>query len=308
MAEADLMKMMWSDMIKDRRNARTHAYVRYVLLAVVALVFGGLIYGGASLVATVPPQNYVAVVRVTGPIAADKSASAGALRPALERAFKDTSAKGVVLLINSPGGTPVQASLIHDYVLELKKAYNKPVVAVGEDLLTSGAYLVAVAADSIVVNRSTITGSIGVVSRGFGAVGLLEKLGVERRVLTAGDSKSRMDTFAPLTDADKTAQLGLLAAIHGHFKDDVQEGRGPRLDMDTPDLFSGMVWTGDVAVKQGLADKLGSLETVVLDMGAKESRDYTPSGSWAESVLSAVGVTLMQELSPRVSAQLMLSE
>jgi protease-4 len=308
MTPENLMNTMWSDMIANRKKERTRAYLKYFLVGAVAIGYGIVLLHGFASAKTAPTGQYVSLVRISGEILADKEASAATLHPVLERAFKDENAKGVVLVINSPGGAPVQSSLIHDQIVSLKGKYRKPVVAVGEDLMASGAYLVAVAADTIVVNRSTITGSIGVISRSFGFTGLMEKLGVERRVQTAGESKNMLDPFGPQTGEDKAKQAGLLAAIHEHFKDTVKEGRGARLTLSTPGLFSGTVWTGEEAVQIGLADTLGSVDTAIATLGATEIKEYAPSRSFMESVLSNVGVKIIQEISPRVTAPLMLSE
>jgi protease-4 len=235
------------------------------------------------------------VVRVEGEIGPGKGASAEVLNPLLESAFEDKNAKGVILRVNSPGGTPVQSALVNERIRELKKQHpEKKVVAVGEDMMTSGAYFISSAADEIVVNRSTIIGSIGVITRGFGFQGLMEKLGVERRVMTAGESKNMMDPFGPQNEADKEKQGQLLAAIHKQFIDAVNLGRGPRLHQDTPGLFSGTVWTGEQAVSNGIADGLGDIDSAAITyFGTKVVKEYAPRKGFIEALVSGIGVQVI---------------
>lgn len=278
----DVLARLVSDVLAAQRAAqrRRHARAAFVVLGVLGLaLFAALVAASAWRApgaAGAGSTDYVAVVSIRGAIGEDEAASAENVTDALERAFADSDAKAVVLRINSPGGTPVQASLIHERIVRLKKEHpGRKVVAVGEDLLASGAYMVAVAADEIVVNPSSLVGSIGVVSRGFGFTGLMHKLGVERRVATAGANKNMLDPFAPLTDADRAKQAELLADVHAEFITLVRAGRGARLAQDRPELFSGTVWSGRRALELGLVDRLGSLSTVVHDeFGVRRIREY----------------------------------
>ncbi|MCC5609616.1 S49 family peptidase, partial [Nostoc sp. CHAB 5834] len=196
-SESKLVQSLINAFQADRRAERKRHYVKYGLAA--GVVFAYLFTLGLGVTQLVGPSEaskdepYAALVRVTGEIMPGKSASAEVVNPLLEKAFADKQAKGVVVQINSPGGTPVQSALIHDRINLLKAKYNKKVVMVGEDMMASGAYLIASAGDEIVVNRSTVAGSIGVISAGFGFTGVMEKLGVERRVMTAGESKNLLD-------------------------------------------------------------------------------------------------------------------
>lgn len=276
-ASADVLARLVSQLLADRRATRRRSYVRMALLALVivaALVAAGLWRAPATSGAG--SGGHVAVVPIRGVIGEGDSASAENVNAALERAFADTEARAVVLLINSPGGTPVQAELIHERIVRLKKEHpQRKVIAVGEDLLASGAYMIAVAADDIVVSPSSLVGSIGVVSRGFGFTGLMEKLGVERRVATAGVSKNLLDPFAPLTEADRAKQAEILSDVHAGFIELVRQGRGARLSAEPSELFSGAVWTGRRSLELGLADRLGSLWTVVHDeLGVRQIREY----------------------------------
>lgn len=291
----------------EKARQRKYSYIKIGLVTGLVAAYMGMIgYGFLQGGSKKPSKPYVSVVKVTGEIMPDKSASAKALGPLLESAFKDSASKGVVLLINSPGGAPVQSSLIHDQIVELKKKYNKRVYAVGEDLMASGAYMIAVSADQIIVNRSTITGSVGVISRGFGFTGLMDKLGIERRVATAGSSKNMLDPFGPQTPQDTAKQHELLEEIHGHFKDTVKEGRGQRIDPTDETLFSGTVWTGDTAVKKGIADKLGSLQTAVSELGAEEVFEVAPKPSLMDTALGLITTKISEDLAFKAASPLLL--
>lgn len=307
--ENELMQAMWNSLMQDKAAERRRTYIKYAVLGTIAALYAGafLFAQMASSSSQKMDGEYANLVRIEGEIGPGKSASAQALVPLLEKAFSDDKAKAVVLLINSPGGTPVQSSLVHDAVVRLKAEHNKPVLAVGEDLVTSGAYFIAVAADKIVVNRSTVTGSIGVVSRGFGFQGLMEKLGVERRVHTAGESKNLGDPFGPETEAGLAKQEELLHAIHAHFKDTVTTGRGGKLDADYPGLFSGTVWTGEQSVAMGLTDELGDLSTAVKkEYGVSKLREVSAPKSLLDIVIGGMATKVMAQVAPALSTQVQL--
>jgi protease-4 len=309
MTEQTVMTAMWQSLLDDRKAERRRTYIKYGILGAIAALYAGAflvaqLYSGEDAAS---PEKYAAMVKISGAIGPGESASAAAINPLLERAFSDKGAQGVVLVINSPGGTPVQSSLIHDRVVELKKKHNKKVVVVGEDMLTSGAYLIAVAADEIVVNRSTVAGSIGVISRGFGFTGLMDKLGVERRVMTAGESKNMMDPFAPTTAAGDEKQAKLLADIHEHFKDVVKAGRGTRLNLDAPGLFSGAVWTGEESVTMGLVDGLGDVKSAAqASFGTSFVKEFKPPKTFLDVVVSGIGASVAATLRPSLSAPVVL--
>lgn len=305
----DLMQAMWESLLKDRAAERRRTYIKYAVLGTIAVLYG-LAFFAAQLASSSAGRvdgDYANLVRVEGEIGPGKSASAGELVPLLERAFSDERSKGVVLLINSPGGTPVQSSLVHDAVIRLKQQYKKPVVAVGEDMVTSGAYFIAVAADEIVVNRSTVAGSIGVVSRSFGFQGLMDKLGVERRVHTAGESKNLGDPFGPETEAGLAKQAELLAEIHNHFIETVKDGRGAKLKLDSPGLFSGTVWTGEQSVQMGLTDKLGDLNSATKEaFGTTKVREIAPPKSLLDLAIGGVTAKLLDRYAPVVESEVVL--
>lgn len=252
-------------LLEDRRRDRLWRNVRFFCWIGLAVLLALIVYlpmmSGPS--SSSPDKPYVALVRLNGVIKAGSDFSARKVLPVLQKAFKDKKAKGVVLVINSPGGSPVQASIIHDKIEQLKKKYKKKVIVVGRDALASGAYLVATAADKIYVNNDTLTGSIGVIMSGFGFNDAIAKIGVSRRVFTAGVNKDRLDPFRPLTEKDKLKVHNLLNMVHQNFINDVLKGRKGKLRGDKNELFSGDFWTGQKAVQLGLADGTGNLWTIL---------------------------------------------
>jgi protease-4 len=243
-------------------------------------------------------DDYVAMVRVSGVIGPDHAANAERIGNALERAFKDEKAKGVIVAINSPGGSPVQSSIIHDKLVELRQSFpDRKVWAVGEDMLTSGAYFIAVAAPKICVNRSTLTGSIGVIRDGWGLDKVIQRFDIERRVFTAGGAKDRLDMFKPLTPEDREKVRQLLDAVHEHFKSVVRAGRGDRLKASEAQLYTGDFWTGDEAVRLGLADRLCDVNAIMAEeFGVGDAKDYTPPPSLLTSLAGAFGTALAERL------------
>jgi protease-4 len=220
-------------------------------------------------------QPHTAVVEIKGEIASGAEASADAIGASLRAAFEDQGALAVVLLINSPGGSPVQAGIINDEIRRLKAKHQKPVYAVVEESCASAAYYIAVAADKIFVDKASIVGSIGVLMDGFGFTGLMDKLGVERRLMTAGENKGFLDPFSPQTDKQRLFAQSMLDQIHQQFIAVVRAGRGARLK-ETPETFSGLFWSGEQAVALGLADQLANLDYVAREIvKAEEIVDYS---------------------------------
>jgi protease-4 len=210
----------------------------------------------------------------------------------LRDAFADEGSQAVVLLINSPGGSPVQAGIINDEIRRLKDKHQKPVYAVVEESCASAAYYIAVAADQIYVDKASIVGSIGVLMDGFGFTGLMDKLGVERRLMTAGENKGFLDPFSPQTKTQRAYAQAMLDQIHQQFIQVVREGRGKRLK-ETPELFSGLFWTGQQAIELGLADALGSLDFVAREVvKAEDVVDYTRRENVAERLAKRFGAAV----------------
>ena len=259
----------------------TFAYVTFILL----MLFE---WSGESDLMT--DAKHTALVELQGVIESKGDASAENITGALQSAFKDKNTQGVILRINSPGGSPVQSGIINDEVRRLRGAYpNTPLYVVVEDVCASGGYFVAVSADKIYVNKASLVGSIGVLMDGFGFTGGMEKLGVERRLLAAGENKGFMDPFSPVDPKQKDYALGMLKDIHQQFIAVVKQGRGKRLK-DDPELFSGLVWTGQKAVELGLADGYGSVESVARDViKAEMIVDYTQKANPLERIAKRVG-------------------
>ncbi|MCB1761182.1 MAG: S49 family peptidase [Gammaproteobacteria bacterium] len=242
--------------------------------------------------------EHTALVEIKGVISSETDASADTVVSGLRKAFKDSKTKGVILRINSPGGSPVQAGYINDEIRRLKDKYPKiPVYAVVADICASGGYYIAVAADEIYVDKASIVGSIGVLMNGFGFVDSLDKLGIERRLLTAGENKALFDPFSPVKEHDKTHLQGMLEKIHQQFIETVKRGRGDRLAAD-PQIFSGLFWTGEESVTLGLADGMGSSSYVAREIiGAEEIVDFTMEEDLLERLAQRMGAGVTSGLS-----------
>ena len=239
-----------------------------------------------------PVTPHTALVEVRGEIATETEASADNLMTALRSAFEDAGAQAVVLRINSPGGSPVQAGLVNEEVRRLKALHKKKVYAVCEEMCASAAYYIAVSADRIYVDKASIVGSIGVLMDGFGFVGTMEKLGIERRLMTAGSNKGMLDPYSPLKPEQAELAQGMLDQIHQQFIKVVRQGRGKALK-ETPDTFSGLFWNGEEAVNQGLADQIGSLDHIARDVvKAEDIVDYTQKENLAERLAKRFGAAI----------------
>jgi protease-4 len=277
--------------LQERRSDRRwRVFFRLAWLAVFALL-AWTAYADHLLPAR-PVGPHTALVEVRGEIASDTEASAENLIAALRSAFEDEGSQAVVLRINSPGGSPVQAGLVYDEIRRLKALHNKRVFAVVEEECASGAYYIAAAADEIYADKASIVGSIGVLMDGFGFTGVMDKLGIERRLLTAGSNKGIGDPFSPLSDQQRDYLKAMLEQIHQQFIAVVREGRGERLK-ETPEIFSGLFWNGEEAIKLGLADHLGSLDYVAREViKAEDIIDYTPKENIAERFAKRFGASI----------------
>ena len=234
--------------------------------------------------------KHTALVDMQGVISSDSRASADNVIPSLQDAFKDKNTQGVILRINSPGGSPVQSGQINDEIRRLRAKYpNIPLYAVVEDICASGGYYVAVAADKIFVDKASLIGSVGVLIDGFGFTGTMEKLGVERRLITAGTNKGFLDPFSAVNPAQQEYAKQMVAQIHQQFIGVVKQGRGKRLK-ETPDMFSGLVWNGQKGVELGLADGFGSLESVARDVVKAENIvDFTVKEGFTDRLAKRLG-------------------
>ena len=285
-----LEKLAFASLNEQKTTRRWKTFVRLSWLAFfVILVWIALHRGTPASDATVP---HTAVVEIKGEIAAGADASAEFVNAALRAAFEDEGAKAVVLLINSPGGSPVQAGMMNDEIRRLKAKHKKPVYAVVEETCASAAYYIAVSADQIFVDKASIVGSIGVLMDGFGFTGLMDKLGVERRLLTAGENKGFMDPFSAQSEKQRAFAQTMLNQIHQQFIGVVKAGRGKRLK-ETPEMFSGLFWTGQQAIELGLADQLGTLDYVAREVvKTDEIIDYTRRDNVAERLAKKFGASI----------------
>jgi protease-4 len=292
--ERPLGDQLVAELLAERRRARrwgiffklfTLALVTLTLVAVLGIVAGK---------EHVCLDRCTALIDVRGELASGGRASAERISAGLQAAFEHAGTKGVILRINSPGGSPVQAGQIYDEVRRLRKLHpGTPVAAVVEEVAASGGYYVAAAADDIYVDKASMIGSIGVIVDGFGFTGAMEKLGIERRVVTAGENKAFFDPFEPVDPKQRAYIQRMIDEVHEQFIAAVRAGRGQRLVETTPGLFSGLVWNGKRAIDLGLADALGTVDGVARDVfKAEEVVDFTPEDYLIERVARRFGAAL----------------
>jgi protease-4 len=283
------------ELLRERRSQRRwRIFFRLAWLGL-ALAIAWAIFAQRMHVSA-PAGPHTALVELRGEIAPDSEASAELLVSALKSAFEDAGAQAVVMRINSPGGSPVQAGIIYDEIRRLKALHQKKVYAVVEEVCASGAYYVAVAADEIYVDKASLVGSIGVLMDGFGFVGLMDKLGIERRLLTAGENKGMLDPFSPQDERQRAYAKVIIDQVHQQFIAVVREGRGKRLK-ENRETFSGLFWNGEEAVKSGLADHFGNLDYVAREViNAPEIIDYTPRENLAERLARRFGAGLGESM------------
>ena len=281
--ERQVLERLVRSVLDEQRKTRNWSIFFKILgfVYLFALLFLALGWiGGKDKAIT---GRHTALVELSGVIAHDSPASAERINSGLQEAFKDHNTAGVIVRVNSPGGSPVQAGQINSEIRRLRGLHPQiPLYVVVDDICASGGYYVAAAADRIYVDPASIVGSIGVLMDGFGFTGTMEKLGVERRLITAGENKGFLDPFSPLNAQQKAYAEKMLADIHRQFIDVVKQGRGNRLK-PVPELFSGLVWTGQKSIELGLADALGSVEYVARDVIKAETVvDFTPKENIAE--------------------------
>ena len=289
--ERDALRDLLTEQLKVSRANRRWRWLRFISFsaAVVAAMWWVMKDGAQPVMQS---ASHTAVVTVSGVISSDGEANAEDINQALRAAFEDEGAKAVVLLINSPGGSPVQAGIVSDEMLRLKATYKKPLYAVIEETGASAAYYIAASADDIFVDKASVVGSIGVLMDGFGFTDLMQKLGIERRLMTAGENKGFLDPFSETTPRQKAHVQRVLNQIHAQFIEVVRAGRGTRLQ-ETEDTFSGLFWTGEQAVELGLADQLGGLDYVAREVAqAPEIIDYTLRENVAERLVRQFGAAV----------------
>ena len=241
--------------------------------------------------------QHTALVQLSGVIASGEEAGSENILAGLEAAFSSESTQGVILEINSPGGSPVQSSYIYDEIKRLREKHEAiPLYAVVSDMAASGGYFVASAADKIYVNKSSLIGSIGVRMDNFGFVELMNKLGIERRLLTAGENKGLFDPFLPEDSKQKAHLQAMLNEVHQHFIQAVKDGRGDRL-VEQKDIFSGLIWTGEKAIELGLVDDYGTTKSVARDVvEAEKLVNFTPKNALLDRIADRIGATVSSQL------------
>lgn len=287
---ATMERLLFATLAEQRAQRRWRTFTRLAWLAFFLFLVWLVGFRGAPAADKFTPHT--AVVEIQGEIGPEAEANAEFVVAAAKAAFEDPGAQGVVLLINSPGGSPVQAGIINDELRRLKGLYKKPLYAVVEESCASAAYYIAVSADRIYVDKASIVGSIGVLMEGWGFVGLMDKLGVERRLLTAGENKGFLDPFSPQTERHREHAQQMLDVVHRQFIEVVKAGRGKRLK-EVPEMFSGLFWTGQQAVELGLADQLGNLDFVAREViKAEELVDYTRRENVAEKLAKRFGAAV----------------
>ncbi|PTQ77933.1 protease-4 [Nitrosomonas oligotropha] len=299
--ERDLIENLALASLREQRRTRNWGIffklITFLYLFILLFFALGWIEDGRVRIA----EKHTALIDLRGMITPDSMSNADKVNASLRSAFQDKNTKGVVLRINSPGGSPVQAGNINDEIRRLRAKYpDIPLYAVVGDICASGGYYVAVAADKIFVDKASLIGSIGVLIDGFGFTGTLEKLGIERRLLTAGENKNFLDPFAPLDPIQKEHATHLLREIHEQFIQVVKQGRGERLK-DVPEIFSGIVWTGQKSIDLGLADEMGNAEYVAREIiQAEVLVDFSPHEGLSDLFSKRFGQIVFNMLSDYV--------
>ena len=285
-------KLALAAVTEQTKARRWGVFFKSLIFIYLFAVFGMAIYPKIKMDIGVDSKYHTAVIDVVGVIAEDKDANATDIIESLRDAVKDTHTKGIILHSNSPGGSPVQSAYVYEEIRKIKKERpDLPVYAVVSDMCASGCYYIASASDKIFVNQSSLIGSIGVLMDGFGFVDIMQKMGVERRLLTAGAHKAMLDPFSPPKEYETKYMQGLLDEVHQQFISAVKAGRGDRLK-ETPEMFSGLVWTGEAGVKIGVADGFGNDDYVAKEIiGAEKLVDFTQQGSLLEKMSGKLGAS-----------------
>ncbi len=295
--EQSLLERVVTDSLREQRRSRRWGIFFKLLTFAYLFVLVGALWQDKFIDRLTPTEKHTAVIDIKGVIAAGSQAGAQDVIEALDKAYEDKNTKGVILRINSPGGSPVQAGQINDEVRRLREKHpDIPVHAVVADLCASGGYYVAVAAEAIHVDKASLIGSIGVRLDAFGFQQAMEDLGIERRLLTAGANKGILDPFSPLPEAQKAFLQGQLDQLHQQFIKVVKAGRGDRLK-GGEEIFSGLFWNGEESIQLGLSDKLGSTESVARDViGAEKLVEFTAKRDLFERLANRLGTALVSAL------------
>ena len=301
--ERDVLNRLAFATLNEQRRARRWSILFRALAAVYILFITFMMFSDFKK-APIAGGKHTALIDVKGVISADSEASADSIASALRAAFKNKNTQGIILRINSPGGSPVQANYVYQEIKRLRAKYTHiKLYAVIEDVCASGGYFIAAAADEIYADKASIVGSIGVLMNGFGFVDAMKKLGVERRLLTAGEHKGVLDPFSPLNKKEVSHVQGMLDGVHQQFIDVVKEGRGDRLK-DHPDLFTGLFWNGEEGLELGLVDGFGSSGFVAREIiGEEKIVDYTPRVNYLDRFADRLGASIASFLMTSVAGQ-----
>ncbi len=289
-----LEKVALASVVEQRRTRRWGIFFKLLLVLYIVAISGVAVFpvkeGGV-----LASKSHTAVIDVKGIIMSGGEADADNIIKSLNKAAVDPKTKGIILRVNSPGGSPVQSSYVYQAIKVIKKNQpDLPVYAVVEDLCASGGYFIAAAADKIFVNESSIVGSIGVVMNGFGFTDVMKTLGVERRLYTAGRHKGFMDPFSEIKPGERKHVQGMLDNIHDEFIQAVKQGRGDRLQ-DNPDLFSGLVWAGNDSIRLGLSDAIGNVNSVAVnEIGEEHLVDFTAQQPFFDKLAKGLGVAMAE--------------
>ena len=298
--EKDVISKLAESSLSEQKKARRWG-IFFKLLTFAYLTSVLYLYTDPALTSVQIDKKHTALINLKGVIAEDKEASANNIVTALREAFDDENTAGIIIKINSPGGTPVQAGYIYDEIVRLKEQHpDTPVYAVISDICASGGYYVASAADKIYADKASIVGSIGVRMDNFGFVDTIKKLGVERRTLTAGENKALMDPFLPINEKTQSHLKVMLNEIHQQFINAVKKGRGDRLK-EIDGLFSGLIWTGERSVEIGLVDELASSSYVAREIiGEEDMVDFTVKKDLLEKLAGRIGTSAASTLSEQL--------
>lgn len=288
--EKQALEKLLNENLKDKRSERRWRTIWRVIWLGLIIVGLYTFFNPFKNKSSSVLGKHTALINIQGEIASSTPANAYDINSALQAAFESPDSAGVIIRINSPGGSPVQAGMIHDEILRLRKLYpKKRTYVVIEDICASGGYYIAAAGEKIYVDKASLVGSIGVIMSGFGFTGLMEKLGVERRVITAGENKDMLDPFIKQDPKSREAIQAMINVVHQQFIEVVKSGRGDRLKPQS-EIFSGMIWTGVQSIELGLADELGTIDFVAKEViGQKDIIDYTQTENVAERLAKRFG-------------------
>lgn len=286
-------KLAFAALSEQRRARRWGIFFKMLTFGYLIALFGVAVYPKFKQEMQVSGKSHTAVINLTGMIAEDQNANADSIIGSLREAAKDRNTKGIIIHANSPGGSPVQSAYIYDEIKKIKKEHvNLPIHAVVSDICASGCYYIVSATDKIFASPASLIGSIGVIMDSFGFVDTMQKLGVERRLLTAGAHKALLDPFSPAKPDENKYMQSLIDQVHQQFIQAVKAGRGSRLK-ETPEMFSGLVWTGEESIKLGVIDAIGGDDYVAKEIiGAENLVDFTQQERLVDRIAGKLGASL----------------